>query len=393
MNLFSIISGAIVSLIIALIGAFFLTSGAAYPKLSVAAMVLNRKGKEVPLKDLTIIVTGSTNGLGKMIASELFRMGATVIIASRNAAKCQVTIQDIKSKYPDSIGTLEVGVLDTSDLDSVKSFATSFLKNHSKLHALINNAGIHYVSTEGNPLQNLSLPMKSKQGYDLAFATNYLGHFLLSELMLPILEKTSAFGTIINISSTYHFLADSSMLMTPEGQGSTPSAARSDINDSNHRKFAYGNNKLAQVLHAKELQRRLNKQNIHVRTAAACPGWVDTGILPENIGGKIVAALAFKVEEGILSTMQALFSSNLQGGEFLGNSVNYWGSSKALMSYSKILGVKGPVGDFLAMWLLAFQKITYGEMHIGPSSAESDDEELAKTFYDWSKAEVSSYIK
>jgi NAD(P)-dependent dehydrogenase (short-subunit alcohol dehydrogenase family) len=336
-----------------------------------------------------------------MIASELFRMGATVIIASRNAAKCEATIQDIKNKYPDSLGSLEVGVLDTSDLDSVKSFAKFFLKNHSKLHALINNAGIHYVSTEGNPLQNLSLPMKSKQGYDLAFATNYLGHFLLSELMLPILEKTSAFGTIINISSTYHFLANSSMLMTPvkdtqkgsESQDSMPSAARSDINDSNHRKFAYGNNKLAQVLHAKELQRRLNKQNLHVRTAAACPGWVDTGILPEHIGGKIVSALAFKVEEGILSTMHALFSSNLQGGEFLGNSVNYWGSNKALMTYSKILGVKGPVGDFLAMWLLIFQKITYGEMHVGPSSIESEDEELAKTFYDWSKAEMSAYMK
>jgi hypothetical protein len=68
MNLFSIISGAIVSLIIALIGAFFLTSGAAYPKLSVAAMVLNRKGKEVPLKDLTIIVTGSTNGKSSKIS-------------------------------------------------------------------------------------------------------------------------------------------------------------------------------------------------------------------------------------------------------------------------------------------------------------------------------------
>jgi NAD(P)-dependent dehydrogenase (short-subunit alcohol dehydrogenase family) len=341
------------------------------------------------------------SGLGKQIASELFRMGATVIIASRNAAKCEVTIQDIKSKHPDSLGKLEIGVLDTSDLDSVKIFANSFLKNHSKLHALINNAGIHYISTEGNPLKNLNLPMKSKQGYDLAFATNYLGHFLLSELMIPILEKTSSFGTIINTASSYHFLANSSMLETPEknvkkntkGQDSMPSAARSDINDSSHRKFAYANNKLAQVLHAKELQRRLNGQNLNVRTAAVCPGWVDTGILPNDIGGRIVAKLAFKVEEGILSTMHALFSSNLQGGEFIGNSLNYWGSSKTLMIYSKKLGVTGPVGDFLAMWLLIFQKMTYGEMYVGPSSLESLDEELSKTLYDWSKAEVSSYLK
>lgn len=336
-----------------------------------------------------------------MIASELYRMGATVIIASRNAAKCEVTIKEIKSRYPESLGSLEVGILDTSDLNSVVSFAKSFLKDHSKLHALINNAGIHYISTEGSPLHNLSLPMKSKQGYDLAFATNFLGHVLLTELMIPILAKTSSFGTIINIASTYHFLADSSMLITPEkgiknhseGQTSMPLAARSDINDTNHRKLAYPNNKLAQVLHAKELQKRLNEQNINVRTASVCPGWVDTGILPNDIGGRIVAKLAFKVEEGILSTMFALFSSNLQGGEFVGNSVNYWGSNKMLMRMSNTLGIKEQVGGCLAGWLLLFQKMTYGEMYVGPSSAESLDENLSKTLYDWSKEEISTYLK
>jgi hypothetical protein len=67
MNLFSIISGAIVASISALVAAFFLLSNAVYPKLSVAATVLSRKGKEVPLKDLTIIVTGSTNGKASKI--------------------------------------------------------------------------------------------------------------------------------------------------------------------------------------------------------------------------------------------------------------------------------------------------------------------------------------
>ena len=378
------------------IAAFFMKKDPVFPSDLVSDMVRNRRGKDVQFSKMVIIVTGSTNGLGKMIASQLYGMGAKVIIASRNASKCEKTIQEIKNRYPDSIGTLEIGILDTSDLDSVAEFAKNFLAHHTELHAIVNNAGIHYISTEGSPIQNFNIPMKSKQGYDLAFATNYLGHFLLTELLAPILTKSSSYGTIVNVASSYHFLGEGKMLTPKSGEGieSMPIAARSDIsNNYIHRELSYGNNKLAQVLHAIELQKRFSASKSNVRIVSVCTGFVDTNILPDNIIGKIAGSLAFRVEEGILSTMFGLFDKNLEGGEFLGNSINFWARQTAVLNFADTWKVKGPLCSVLAGWILLFQKMSYGKCNVEPSSPDSMNVELAKSFYDWSKAEVSPYLR
>lgn len=385
----------IAAAVIAITASLFCRKDPAYPSALVDELVLNRKGKHVPLNKLTIIVTGSTNGLGKMIASKLYEMGATVIIASRSGEKSEKIVSEIKAKYPDSIGNLEVGIVDTSDMNSVVNFARLFLEGHAELHALINNAGIHYVSVKGDPLHNLSLPMVSPQGYDLAFATNYLGHFLLTELLLPIMSKTSDFGAVVNIASSYHYLGSGDML-NPKINGSnsstSPMAARSVINDYMHRELAYGNNKLAQVLHAKELQRRIIASGQHVRTVSICPGWVDTGMLPANLGGKFVGKLAFQVEEGILSTICGLFDSSLKGGEFVGNSYNIWARQPFLFVAAEQLRLKGPICSFIAMYLLFFQKLSYGQCYVEISSPDSMDENLSKALYDWSKSEIAQYL-
>ena len=135
-------------------------------------------------------------------------------------------MHEIRKQYNDSVpavvGRLEVGILDTSDLDSVASFAQHFLANHTQLHYLINNAGIHYISVDdGAPMKNLSVPVVSPQGYDLAFATNYLGHFLLTELLLPLIAETSTFGAVVNIASTFHYQSDGSMLKVPHRRTTT----------------------------------------------------------------------------------------------------------------------------------------------------------------------------
>ena len=129
-----------------------------------------------------------------------------------------------------------MGILDTSDLDSVASFAQHFLTNHTQLHYLVNNAGIHYVSMDdGAPMKNLSIPLVSPQGYDLAFATNYLGHFLLTELLLPLIAETSTFGAIINIASTFHYQSDGSMLKIPHKRTTSGNivAARDSTEEDN----------------------------------------------------------------------------------------------------------------------------------------------------------------
>ena len=397
MSTVQLVATGVAAASVAIMASFFMKKSPVFPSQLVADMVSNRRGKEVPLSKMTIIVTGATNGLGKMICAQLYSMGVTVIIASRSPSKCLETIAEIKSKYPDSVGTLKSGIIDTSDLDSVKNFVKQFLAENSELHALVNNAGIHYVSTAGDPINNLSLEMKSKQGYDLAFATNYLGHFLLTELLLPILSKTSSFGTVVNVASTYHFLGDGVMLTPPSGkQGldAMPPAARSDINHNFiHREFSYGNNKLAQVLHAKELQRRFTAAKSSIRIVSVCPGWVDTGILPNNAAGKVVGKLAFSVQEGILSAMCGLFDSSLKGGEFLGNSVYYLSRQQYLMDFIYRYNLTRQLSGLMGFWLLLAQKHSYGKCYIEPSSPYSLDENLAKVLYDWSKEEVAPYVQ
>ena len=97
--------------------------------------------EKYPLKGKIAIVTGSTNGLGEQIATQLYRMGASVVIASRTYKKCVATAEKIAAAYPESCGKIQSRTLDTSDLDSVKDFVEWFRKEHTQLHYLVNNAG------------------------------------------------------------------------------------------------------------------------------------------------------------------------------------------------------------------------------------------------------------
>jgi len=110
-------------------------------------------------QDIIAIVTGSTSGLGEGIASELFKYGFTVIIASRNREKSMRVIDAIHCKYPGSAGRLIFNRLDTSDLQSVGQFSSWFRQTFDHLDYLVNNAGIHYASLENNPLFNTSAAM------------------------------------------------------------------------------------------------------------------------------------------------------------------------------------------------------------------------------------------
>ena len=134
--------------------------------------------------------TGSTSGLGEQTASELYAMGATVIVASRTLSRCQDSVSRIKADYWRSQGQIFAMKLDTSDFDSVREFVKKFDNGYKALHFLVNNAGIHYISMPGNPIFNTSLKQISKQGYDMAFATNYMGHFLLTSLLMEKMTKT-----------------------------------------------------------------------------------------------------------------------------------------------------------------------------------------------------------
>lgn len=292
-----------------------------------------------------------------------------------------------------------MGLVDISDLDSVTAFANWFKETfaNTTLHVLINNAGIHLAGLPDGVMYDLSVPAESKQGYDLVFATNYLGHFLLTELLLPHISDR-----VVNVASTYHQESDGTFL-SAEG-GSPPSASlsthSSSVDGLIHRLSSYGDSKLAQVLHSKELARRLQqKGKSGLRILSVCPGWVNTGILSDNPLGSIVRSLAFSVEAGILSLMFATFSDSMQNGEFVTNMnilpflnlspevEHVW--VDALLSTATTLHVRYLTVNTLAGVLLLFQKMSYG-VHVMPSSEVSRDPKLASSLYEWSLGELKA---
>jgi NAD(P)-dependent dehydrogenase (short-subunit alcohol dehydrogenase family) len=137
---------------------------------------------------MTIMVTGSTDGIGMLTATQLAKLGAKVIVHGRNSQKLAHVMDDIKSKSGNS--NIEGYIADFNALKNVRELASNVLKEHPKLDVLINNAGIGLTGKR----------KVSQDGYELRFAVNYLAPFLLSHLLIPALKKTAP-SRIVNVSS------------------------------------------------------------------------------------------------------------------------------------------------------------------------------------------------
>lgn len=128
------------------------------------------------------IITGGYAGVGKELTTLLYRANATVYVAGRSPEKAQNAIQEIKSSHSSSKGRLEFLHLDLADLKTIKPAAEAFLSKEEKLNVLVNNAGVM-----GPPVGT-----KTPQGHEMQMGTNVLGHYLFTELLTPILEKTAS---------------------------------------------------------------------------------------------------------------------------------------------------------------------------------------------------------
>ncbi|MCA9562787.1 MAG: SDR family oxidoreductase [Myxococcales bacterium] len=209
-------------------------------------------------KDLTgkrYVVTGANSGIGFVTAKQLAKQGAEVIFACRNMTEANARIDETKSEVPNARAVAMK--LDLGNLDSVRAFASEFLAAYDSLDGLVNNAGVMNTSDGKTP-----------DGFELQFGINHLGHFLLTELLLPAL-KAGAPSRITIVSSCYHDKA-----MGREG--------RIDLDDLNfeNRDYdgweAYAQSKLANLLHAKELAKRL--EGTGVTAVSVHPGWVRTNL-------------------------------------------------------------------------------------------------------------------
>ncbi|XP_040986171.1 short-chain dehydrogenase TIC 32, chloroplastic-like [Juglans microcarpa x Juglans regia] len=209
---------------------------------------------------LTAIVTGASSGLGAETTRILALRAVHVIMAVRNMDAGRNAKEEILKEIPNA--KIDVMELDLSSMGSVRKFASDYTELGLPLNILINNAGVM-----ASPF------MLSQDNIELQFATNHLGHFLLTNLLLETMKKTAheskKEGRIVNLASeghrfTYH-----------EG-------IRFDkINDESgyNTLFAYGQSKLANILHANELARRLKEEGVEITANSLHPGAIVTNLL------------------------------------------------------------------------------------------------------------------
>ncbi|MGB5812861.1 MAG: SDR family oxidoreductase [Polyangiales bacterium] len=205
------------------------------------------------LRGRRVIVTGANSGIGFVTAKQLAKQGASVTLACRNEAEGRAKADEIRAEVPNA--DLEVRTLDLGNLASVRSFAAGYLGDHDSLHLLINNAGV-MNTPEG----------KTADGFEIQIGVNHLGHFLLTELLLGTLEN-SAPARVVIVSSCYH----------DKAMGREGTIDLDDLHFDN-RKYegwvSYAQSKLANLLHAKQLAKRL--EGTGVTAVSVHPGWVRT---------------------------------------------------------------------------------------------------------------------
>ncbi len=200
----------------------------------------------------TAIVTGANHGIGFETAAGLAKDGWHVVMACRSEAKAEEARARIVEREP--AASLEIMLVDLSDFTSVRSFARDFRARFSQLDVLINNAGLLLYSAQTND-----------DGIELQFATNHLGHFLLTALLIDLMPDDEA-SRVVALSSVAH-------------KGTN--IHFDDLTCGGDGGVAYGQSKLACLLFADELNRRLQSSNRKLKALAVHPGGSDSGLFGE----------------------------------------------------------------------------------------------------------------
>ena len=208
------------------------------------------------MKGRTCLITGASGGIGKETAVALAKLGATVVMVSRDSERGEAALLDVRRRSGGS-NDVHLMLADLASLQAVRSLAAEFRQRHEQLHVLVNNAGALN--------SRLSL---TKDGFETTFGVNHLAHFLLTNLLLDLL-KASAPSRIINVSSSGHTRG------TIDFDGLRGERKYSGI-------AAYGQSKLANVLFANELARRLAGTGVTANSLH--PGVIRTGFGRNNSG-------------------------------------------------------------------------------------------------------------
>jgi len=225
------------------------------------------------LRGRTFLVTGANSGIGRAMVEALAAGGGNVVLAARSEERTRPVLESLRAAGP--AGKVEMLLVDVSDLASVRRAAESFLATGRALDVLVNNAGV--AGTQA----------LSADGFDLTYATNHIGPFHLTNLLLPALQRAPQ-GRVVNVSSVGHLSAKAIDWSVLERRSSPK---RSRFGD-------YAVTKLMNVLHAKELARRL--AGTRVTTYALHPGGVASNIwrsVPQSLRW-IIMLFLMSNEEG-----------------------------------------------------------------------------------------------
>jgi NAD(P)-dependent dehydrogenase (short-subunit alcohol dehydrogenase family) len=246
----------------------------------------------------TAIVTGANSGLGLVTTEQLASRGARVIMAVRDVTRGRDVRADLIARQPHA--SLEVRRLDLADLDSVRDFADGVRSDSVEGDILVNNAGLMFTPRRLSP-----------QGHEVQFATNHLGHFALTGLLLKVL-RTGADPRVVTVSSSLHRRGRIRFDDLSGARRYSPSAA-------------YAQSKLANALFGLELHRRLRAAGDPVRSLLAHPGYAATNLQTSGPTGvmKLLGRLgnlimAQDAAIGALPQLYAATDPDARSGQFIG---------------------------------------------------------------------------
>ncbi|KAI5655464.1 hypothetical protein M9H77_32651 [Catharanthus roseus] len=279
---------------------------------------------------LTAIVTGASSGIGAETARVLALRGVHVIMAVRNVESGRNVKETIMKEIPNA--KLDVLELDLSSLASIRKFASNYDSVGLPLNILVNNAGV------------MAPPFTlSQDGIELQFATNHLGHFLLTNLLLDNMKNTARDcnreGRIVNVSSDGHRYAPREGIRFDK------------INDESSYSSlsAYGQSKLANILHANELARRLKEEGVNITANSLHPGAIPTNLIRYH-----------PIVEGVTTWIGKFVMKNIQQGA---------ATQCYVALHPQVQGVSGEY---------------FSDSNIAKPSALAKDAELAKKLWEFS---------
>lgn len=236
------------------------------------------------------LVTGANTGLGFETALELAKKDAHVMLAGRNEQKLNEAKDQILAQIPTA--HLEIGVVNLGSISSIKAFVDKFIKKDMPLDVLINNAGIMF------PPPSLTI-----DGFESQFGVNFIGHYVLTTLLLPVLQ-TSAHGRIVTLSSMAH-------------RDGNIDFSNLKLEKPFNKFREYGQSKVADLIFAIELNRRLAANGSHVISVACHPGVSKTELLRTDAPEMIEKVAYMTANQGAFSTIFAA-TERVEGGSYTG---------------------------------------------------------------------------